>query len=128
MAIERTAAPRSRRPILVVEDDRHLMMVLGMLLEFERFRFVQVADGQEALDWLAVHRPALIILDWRLPRIGGDQVLASVRARYGAQVRVLVLSAVADAEEARAAGADAYLRKPYAVEELVEVIRQLLAT
>ena len=58
MAIGRTAAPRSRRPILVVEDDHHLMMVLGMLLEFERFRFVPVADGQEALDWLDAHRPA----------------------------------------------------------------------
>ncbi|MGH2387397.1 MAG: response regulator transcription factor [Chloroflexota bacterium] len=114
-------------PILIVEDDDQLMMVLGMLLEFERFGFLRATDGQEALDWLALIRPALVILDWRLPKVSGDQVLADVRARFDNQVPVLVLSAIAEAEEVRAAGADAYLRKPYAVDALVKVIRQLLA-
>jgi DNA-binding response OmpR family regulator len=112
--------------ILVVEDDPALLEVLGMLLDYERFRCVPAADGRQALDWLAEGRPALVVLDWLLPKVSGGQVLAAVRERYGQEVPVLVLSAVADAEQAREAGADAYLRKPYAVEELVGTIRQLL--
>jgi CheY-like chemotaxis protein len=114
-------------PILVVEDNQRLLEVLGILLDYEHYRAALTADGQDALDWLALSRPALVILDWRLPTIGGDRVVAGVRERYGRQVPILVLSAVADSEEARRAGADAYLRKPYSVPELVGTIRHLLA-
>ncbi len=127
MAIARAADPQEWRTILVVEDDHALLTVLGMLLDFERFHFVPASDGQEALDWLADHRPALVILDWRLPKVGGAQVMVAIRRRYGAGVPVLVLSAVADLTEVRQAGADLYMRKPYAVEDLVEAIRRLLA-
>ncbi len=127
MVKQRGASSRKRRTILVVEDDRRLLTVLGMLLDFERFRFVTAIDGQEALDWLAGHRPALVILDWRLPKVGGAQVMTAIRERYRAQVPVLVLSAVAEADDVRQAGADLYMRKPYAVEDLVGAIRQLLA-
>jgi DNA-binding response OmpR family regulator len=58
--------------------------------------------------------------------VSGPQVLAAVRERYGAGVPVLVLSAVADDGRVLEAGADAFLRKPYVVEELVEAIRRLL--
>lgn len=127
MVRERSATMRKRGTILVVEDDRSLLMVLGMLLDFERIRFVQAQDGQQAIEWLAEHRPSLVILDWRLPKIGGAQVITAIRERYRGRVPVLVLSAVADADEVRGAGADLYMRKPYAVEELVGAIEQLLA-
>ena len=120
-------APSTRQSILVVEDNPQLLAVLWILLDFERYRVTLKADGQEALDWLARRRPALVILDWRLPKVGGDRVLAAIRERYGACVPILVLSAVADSAEARQARADAYLRKPYAIEELVATIRRLLA-
>ena len=123
----RSRQGQARQPILVVEDNPALLEVLGMLLNYEHFRVALTADGQEALDWLARRRPALVILDWILPKAGGHLVLAATRARYGAQVPVLVVSVVADAEDARRAGADAYLCKPYAVEQLVGVIHRLLA-
>jgi len=120
-------APSTRQSILVVEDNPQLLEVLGILLDFERYRVTLKADGQEALNWLARRCPALVILDWRLPKVSGARVLAAIRERYGAQVPILVLSAVADSAEAREARADAYLRKPYAIEELVATIRRLLA-
>jgi len=126
MAAGPDASQSAARTILVVEDNPDLLEVLGMLLEYERFHCAWAADGRQALEWLAERRPALVILDWVLPRVGGAQVLAAIRERYGAGVPVLVLSAVADAEQAAQAGADAYLRKPYAVEELVAAIRRLL--
>jgi DNA-binding response OmpR family regulator len=121
------ATASARQPILVVEDNPQLLDVLGMLLDYERYLVILKADGQEALDWLARQCPALLILDWRLPKVGGDRVLAATRERYGPQVPILVLSAVADSPEVRQAGADAYLRKPYDIEELVATIRRLLA-
>ncbi len=113
--------------ILLVEDDPEVLEVLGLLLHFEHYRVAFTADGQEALDWLARRRPALMIVDWLLPTIGGAGVVAAVRARYGATVPILVLSAVANPEAARRAGADAYLRKPCLTEQLVGTIHQLLA-
>ncbi len=100
-------------PILVVEDNPELLELIGLQLNLEHYRFALTADGEEALDWLAHRRPAMMILDWRLPGMGGDRVLAGARARYGAQVPILVLSGVADFEMPRNSGADAYLRKPY---------------
>ncbi len=117
----------ARQPILVVEDNPDLLEVLGMLLDFEQYHVALTADGQEAIDWLTHERPALMILDWRLPKVGGDRVIAETRERYGRQVPILVLSAVADSEEALQAGADAYLRKPYVIEQLVDAIARLLA-
>jgi len=116
-----------RAPILVVEDNLALLEVLGILLDFEQYHFALTADGQEALEWLAPQRPALVILDWILPKAGGYLVLSATRARYGAHVPVLVLSAGANVEEALTAGADAYLHKPYLMEELVDTIHRLLA-
>ncbi len=115
------------RTILVVEDNPNLLQVLGILLNYEQYRCVLTADGQEALDWLALGRPSLVVLDWLLPGVDGAAVLNAVRARYGAAVPILVLSAVADSEAARQAGANAYLRKPYTVPELVDIIQRLLA-
>ncbi len=113
--------------ILVVEDNPRLLEVLGILLDYEHYRAALTSDGQEALDWLERRRPAMVILDWRLPTVGGDRVLAGTRERYGERVPILVLSAVADSEEALRAGADAYIRKPYSIPELVGTIRELLA-
>jgi DNA-binding response OmpR family regulator len=117
-----------RQTILVVEDNPNLLEVLGMLLDYEQYRCVLTADGQGALDWLARQRPALVILDWLLPGVGGGAVLDATRARYGADVPIVVLSAMADTTDVRQAGADAYLRKPYAIPELVATIQRLLTT
>jgi DNA-binding response OmpR family regulator len=122
------AAPtlRTSQTILVVEDNPNLLEVLGMLLDYERFCVAGAADGRRALEWLAGRRPALVILDWLLPGVAGAEVLAAIRGRYGAEVPVLVLSAVADGGQVLEAGADAFLRKPYVVEELVGAIHRLL--
>jgi DNA-binding response OmpR family regulator len=114
-------------PILVVEDQPELLELLGILLDFEQYRVALMTDGQEAVDWLAHDRPALVILEWLLPKVGGDRVIAGTRERYGAEVPILVLSTGANSTMARLAGADAYLRKPYHIDDLVSTVHQLLA-
>jgi DNA-binding response OmpR family regulator len=115
------------QPILVVEDDHSQLQMLGILLDYEHYAAALTENGQEALDWLAGHRPALVILDWYLPKVGGYVVARAIHERYGTQVPILVLSALADTTKVQAAGADAFLRKPYPIAELVGTIHRLLA-
>ena len=122
-----SAEQGAQRPILVVEDNPEQLEMLGILLHSDHYAVDLTADGRQALDRLDRQRPALVILDWYLPNISGSLVAGAIRERYGTQVPILVLSAFAVGTEAMAAGADAFLSKPYHIAELVGTIRWLLA-
>ena len=121
------AIPSARPPILLVEDRPDVLNVLGILLDAEHIPYASAADGQQALDWLAGQRPGLVVLNWHPPRTSGVHLLSAIRQRHGASVPILVLSAPADGTLAQATGADAFLRKPFLVWELVNTIRELLS-
>ncbi len=115
--------------ILVVEDERKVASFIRQGIEEEGHAVEVAADGAEALE-LALGGPPydLIILDLMLPRRDGFAVLRSLRGR-GATVPVLVLTArdsVADKVAGLDLGADDYLTKPFAFEELLARVRALL--
>jgi DNA-binding response OmpR family regulator len=114
-----------RRRVLVVEDDSDIATLLSEILENEGYSAVAVTGGDDlkgALD----PRPDLIVLDLRLTHGGADQILESVRARGMGDVPVLLLSAVGDlAERAKELGVEAYLAKPFELEELLVIVRRL---
>ncbi|MBV9282246.1 MAG: response regulator [Chloroflexi bacterium] len=110
--------------VLVVEDDDTLREVIKWALEDEGARVAVAADGQQALEWVATHRPALIVLDVGLPIVGGDGVAAGVRAIHGDTVPILVVTADGRAaEKARKVGAFAYLHKPFDLDRLVHIVQ-----
>ncbi len=123
----RTATPIARHVVLVAEDDPDLLDVLSRQLDLERYHFVLTADGQEALDLLALLRPALVIFDWRRPTVGRRRVLSTIREWHGGKAPILVLSADPETEATRDGEADAFLRKPYSIPDLVGAIQRLLA-
>jgi DNA-binding response OmpR family regulator len=125
--VHNSGEPGAQGPILVVEDNPEQLEMLGILLHNEHYVVGLTADGRQALDWLDRQRPALVILDWYLPKISGCHVTGAIRERYGTQVPILVLSVFAVGTEAMATGADAFLSKPYHLAELVGTIRRLLA-
>jgi heavy metal response regulator len=114
--------------ILVVEDERRIAAFIKRGLEEERYAVDVAYDGQEALDWAAVVDYDLIILDILLPQKDGIQVCRELRDRRS-KVPVLMLTA-RDAVEDRVrgldSGADDYLVKPFAFQELLARIRALL--
>jgi DNA-binding response OmpR family regulator len=63
-----------------------------------------------------------VVLDWHRPRQGGSHLLSAIRERHDHAVPILVLSTLAGIEMARHAGSDAFLRKPYFVNDLVRMI------
>jgi two-component system, OmpR family, response regulator MprA len=114
--------------ILVVEDERAIASAIRRGLIFEGYQ-VHVADtGTRALDIARENMPDLVVLDIMIPGIDGIQVCRRLRAA-GEDVPILMLTArddVADRVAGLDAGADDYLVKPFAFEELVARIRALL--
>jgi two-component system response regulator MprA len=114
--------------ILVVDDERAVRESLGRALELEGYSVELAADGGEALYRLESEQPDAVILDVLMPGIDGLEVARRVR-RSGNRVPVLMLTAreeVRDRVAGLDAGADDYVTKPFALEELVARLRALL--
>ncbi|MDQ6826796.1 MAG: response regulator transcription factor [Candidatus Eremiobacteraeota bacterium] len=106
--------------VAIVDDDRHIREMLELGLEREGFSVRSAADGQQALDLVRSWNPEIIILDVMLPKIDGFKLLPMLRAVT--HVPIIMLTAkgeTADKVTGLSAGADDYLGKPFAFEELI---------
>jgi two-component system response regulator MprA len=114
--------------ILVVDDDRSVRDSLRRSLTFNGYEVDVAEDGAQALAQVAARRPDAVVLDVLMPRVGGLEACRALRAA-GDDVPVLVLTArdaVSDRVAGLDAGADDYLTKPFALEELLARLRALL--
>ena len=115
--------------ILVVDDDRAVRDSLRRSLAFNGYQVELATDGQQALDAIAGgDRPDALVLDVMMPRLDGLEVCRRLRSA-GDDLPVLVLTAreaVSDRVAGLDAGADDYLAKPFALEELLARLRALL--
>lgn len=114
--------------ILIAEDDRAVRQSLERVLDFEGYEVLLAEDGPEALEATKHHQPDLILLDVMMPHIDGLDVCRRLRSK-GITTPVLMLTAkqeVSDRVSGLDAGADDYLAKPYALDELLARIRALL--
>jgi CheY-like chemotaxis protein/anti-sigma regulatory factor (Ser/Thr protein kinase) len=123
-------APHGQPPrILVVEDDDSLRHVLTHSLTRDQFEVSTAGDGVEALEKLRTEPFDLVLLDIRLPRLGGLDVLKALRAR-DVHPRVIVMTADGTPETLLSAVKDQvyeYLGKPFSTEVLLDVVRRALA-
>jgi two-component system response regulator MprA len=114
--------------ILVVEDDRAVRESLRRSLQFNGYTVQLAGDGQQAMEVLATQRPDAMVLDVMMPRVDGLEVCRRLRGT-GDDLPILVLTArdaVSDRVAGLDAGADDYLPKPFALEELLARLRALL--
>jgi two-component system response regulator MprA len=118
----------SKPRVLVVDDDRAVRDSLRRSLEFNGYDVVLAADGAEGLVAVGAQHPDVVVIDVMMPRLDGIETTRALRAA-GNDVPVLVLTArdaVGDRVEGLDAGADDYLTKPFALEELLARLRALL--
>jgi two-component system phosphate regulon response regulator PhoB len=116
------------RTVFVIDDDPWIHEVLTMVLEDEGYVVVNARDGQEALEQLREHRPALIVLDWMMPRMNALAFTQELRRR-GLQPYIPILLLTADGNAtAKAAqiGADAYLTKPFDLPVLLDRVARTI--
>jgi DNA-binding response OmpR family regulator len=114
--------------ILVIDDDENLRDTIGLMLEKEGFRPVLVADGKTGLQEAFAVKPALMLVDLRMPGLNGVELCKRIRAS-GMQTPLIVLSAVGDEVDKvllLEIGADDYVVKPFGTRELLARIRALL--
>jgi len=114
--------------ILLVDDDPGIRLSIQRALEFEGHEVRTAEDGLLALEAVATEAPDLIVLDVSMPRLDGLGVCRRLRTE-GNDVPILVLTArqgVSDRVAGLDAGADDYLPKPFALEELLARVRALL--
>jgi len=113
--------------ILVIDDEPQILRALRTILTEKQFRVTTASRGEEGLALAAANPPDVVILDLGLPDIDGIEVCA--RLREWTQIPIIVLS-VRDREQDKVAaldkGADDYLTKPFAVQELLARVRVAL--
>ena len=114
--------------VLVVDDDRAVRESLRRSLEFNGYAVALAADGAEALASISGNAPDVVVMDVMMPRLDGLEATRALR-KAGNDVPILVLTArdaVGDRVEGLDAGADDYLTKPFALQELLARLRALL--
>ena len=114
----------SRQTILIVDDEPQIQRFLGHALTAAGYDTLLAANGHEALERLATHRPDLMILDLGLPDMNGKEVIERLRQRH--DLPVIVLSAHDQEMEKIMAldlGADDFVAKPFGIGELLARLR-----
>ena len=123
-----TSAQVPKPRVLVVDDDKAVRESLRRSLEFNGYTVALAADGAEALAAIAATAPDVVVMDVMMPRLDGLEATRALRAA-GHDLPILVLTArdaVGDRVEGLDAGADDYLTKPFALQELLARLRALL--
>ncbi len=123
---------RASASVLVVDDEPQVVWMLQFSLEAEGYRTFAARDGRAALEEVRARHPNLMLLDIMMPAMDGWSVLEEMRALPPEErPRVVVVSArssLRDRAKAVELGADAFVPKPFDVDDLLGVVHELAAT
>jgi two-component system chemotaxis response regulator CheY len=114
--------------VLIVDDDAFIRKLISTTLEdVSGFALVEAADGEEAIAAARQHRPRIVFLDVDMPRVDGIEACRALRADDALRdTRIVMLTAGSEHElDARAAGADLFLTKPFSPLDLLRLVDEL---
>jgi CheY-like chemotaxis protein len=116
--------------ILIAEDERDIRDLVSFSLKFGGFEVVQASNGQEAIERAQVEMPDLILMDVRMPKMTGYEACKALKALPAMRhIPVVFLSAKGQESEIQQgveAGAEEYILKPFAPDELTKQIKAVL--
>ena len=118
-----------QKTILLVDDDRELVDGLRTLLEKQGYRVMLATDGQQAKNAIYNQKPDLVILDMMMPRMGGYPVLEHFRDKPETPPIIMITANEGSRHKAYAEylGVIDYIRKPFAMERLLEAVNKALS-
>src|SRR5215475_2745137 len=127
--LERYPIMAETKTILIVDDDTELSDGLRIVLERQGYRVLQARDGQQGKSLIYQHRPDLVILDMMMPRMGGYPVLEHFRDKTDAPPIIMITANEGSRHKAYAEylGVVDYIRKPFAMEKLLEAVERGLS-
>jgi excisionase family DNA binding protein len=125
-------APQGGQLFLIIDDDDNVREYVKANLELEGYTVREASSAEEGLAALEEEPPALLLLDVRLPKVDGWEMLRRVQARHGVgSIPVVMFSGKIDEAsdaEAKARGASGFIGKPFDPRQLIESTKQLLPT
>ncbi len=123
------AMNKRHKRVLLVDDDESILESTQMALLDRGYDVFLARDGSEALVRVELDAPDLIVLDIVMPKRSGLAVLEKLRSRHGRSPRIIVVTGNVDPrnqESAEARGADAFVRKPFDIDDLLTQIESLI--
>ncbi|RKZ34094.1 MAG: two-component system response regulator [Gammaproteobacteria bacterium] len=116
--------------ILVVDDEPNIVLSLEFLMKKAGYDVRTAVDGEEAMQAIRAAPPSLILLDINIPKINGYEICESVRgSKEWCGIRIVMITAKGrdiEREKGLAMGADDYITKPFATQEVVDKVREIL--
>ena len=116
--------------ILIAEDERDIRDLVAFSLRHQGHEVIVTIDGESALEQVYSNRPDLVLLDVRMPRIDGYEVCRRIKAdRSLKSIPVAFISAKGqegEVEQGMSAGAEAYILKPFSLDDLLATVKELL--
>ena len=123
-------ADAQRKRILLVDDDAEIIESLRYTLESKGFDVLVARDGNQGLAMAERENPDLVILDMMMPKRSGFLVLERLRRTHLAPIRVIMITANEGSRHkayAEMLGVDDYIRKPFAMDRLLDSVQRLMA-
>jgi CheY-like chemotaxis protein len=116
------------KTILVIEDEEDILKVVGFRLKKAGYRVISAGDGEEGLNLAVKEKPDLILLDFRLPKISGDEVCARIKSDSDLKhIPIIITTATHPAQAAEkfeSLGAQDYILKPFDPQVLMSIIKK----
>jgi len=116
--------------ILLVDDDHEIVEAIRVALEAQGYRILIARDGNQGLAMAERDDPDLVILDMMMPKRSGFLVLERLRRTHRVPMRVIMITANEGSRHkayAEMLGVDDYIRKPFAMDRLIDSVNRLLA-
>jgi excisionase family DNA binding protein len=122
--------PRAGPLVLLVDDDERVRELVRVNLEFEGYTVTEAGDAEEGMAAIERAKPDLVLLDVMMPHVDGWEMLRRIQDRYGVgAIPVVMFSGKADEQartEAAERGAQAFVGKPFDLQQLIEQAKQIL--
>ena len=116
--------------VLIVDDEPNIVLSLEFLMKKEGYNVVSAGNGEEAMQAIAENKPDLILLDVMMPKKDGYELCQELRAdKSWKDIKIIMLTAKGrdvEREKGLALGADDYITKPFATQEVVEKVKFFL--
>ena len=120
----------NRTKILAIDDEKDFLELIKEKLELEDYDVITATDGDEGIEKAYEHKPDLVLLDIKMPKKSGIEVLNTLKKDVNFKAPIVMVTAIGDFDQIKASyenSADFYVTKPVNLEKLLKNIRALLS-